>query len=211
MPPPIPPEPLGISLNDTSLLQLERCKTVDVFIDLCCPFSKKMFHTIHSTVNSDSSNANLINSTRFRLFLVPQPWHPQSSLMAEAVLAVYSIDNTKVVDYINLIYTNQEAFFDENVSMKSRTDLYHDLAVLAEMCHVEKSMFLSKLIINPTSNTVSATNCGNSVTQCVKWYVKYHRSVGVHVTPTVFINNIEASHISSSWMVDQWLECLSAI
>ena len=46
------------------------------------------------------------------------------------------------------------------------------------------------------------------VTQQLKWAVKYHRVRGVHVTPTVFINGIEADDISSSWDSAQWLNKL---
>ena len=51
-------------------------------------------------------------------------------------------------------------------------------------------------------------NTGNETTQDLKWLVKYHRSQGVHVTPTCFINNIEAGQISSGWELSQWQELL---
>ncbi len=54
-------------------------------------------------------------------------------------------------------------------------------------------------------------NTGNELTQAVKWLVKYHRSYGVHVTPTVFLNNIEAGQVSSSWTLPEWTELLEPL
>jgi hypothetical protein len=42
----------------------------------------------------------------------------------------------------------------------------------------------------------------------VKNEIKYHRTRSVHVTPTVFVNGIEATQVSSGWSVDQWSEFL---
>ena len=51
-------------------------------------------------------------------------------------------------------------------------------------------------------------NTGNETTQMMKYLVKYHRSCGVHVTPTCFLNGIEASAVSSGWTLAQWQEFL---
>lgn len=42
----------------------------------------------------------------------------------------------------------------------------------------------------------------------VKNEIKFHRSRSVHVTPTVFLNGIEATQVSSSWTLEQWSEFL---
>jgi hypothetical protein len=47
-------------------------------------------------------------------------------------------------------------------------------------------------------------NTGNAATLDLKWATKYHRVRGVHVTPTVFLNGIEAPDVSSGWDADQW-------
>jgi len=40
-------------------------------------------------------------------------------------------------------------------------------------------------------------NAGNAMTQHIKWACKYHRGRGVHVTPTVHVNGLEAGIVSS--------------
>eukprot|EP00435_Cladocopium_sp_Y103_P032240 s1318_g8.t1 len=47
-------------------------------------------------------------------------------------------------------------------------------------------------------------NAGNAVTQHLKWAIKFHRVRGVHVTPTVFVNGLEAGIVSSDWSADEW-------
>lgn len=42
----------------------------------------------------------------------------------------------------------------------------------------------------------------------VKSEIKYHRARSVHVTPTVFFNDLEATQISSGWTLEQWSEFL---
>jgi protein-disulfide isomerase len=40
--------------------------------------------------------------------------------------------------------------------------------------------------------------------QALKWHVRSHRKAGVHVTPTVYVNGIEAVQVSSGWDADEW-------
>ena len=91
MPPPLPPRELGFRLSRFATTNL------DVFIDLACPFSKKIFlqlaavHKWADTIKKDAFSV--------RFLLTPQPWHPQSPILAEAVLAMQMIDESKTVDY----------------------------------------------------------------------------------------------------------------
>ena len=45
-------------------------------------------------------------------------------------------------------------------------------------------------------------------TQALKWATKLHRVRGVHVTPTVHVNGLEAGIVSSGWTGEQWLKFL---
>lgn len=54
-------------------------------------------------------------------------------------------------------------------------------------------------------------NAGNAVTQRLKWATKLHRARGVHVTPTVHVNGLEASIASSDWTVEEWKAFLAAL
>jgi len=49
------------------------------------------------------------------------------------------------------------------------------------------------------------------VTKLLKFAVKHHRTRGVHVTPTVYMNSIEAPDVSSGWTAEQWIEKLRSV
>jgi len=81
---------------------------VEVFLDLCCPFSAKMYKVLIDDVMpslpADSGVDLLIQS-------VPQPWHPQSTYMHEASLAVKEVDETKFLAACRALFENQVQFF----------------------------------------------------------------------------------------------------
>ena len=53
-----------------------------------------------------------------------------------------------------------------------------------------------------------AMNVGNAVTNTLKWYIKYTRQNGIHVSPSVVFDGITDNSVSSSWTLDQWKEYL---
>lgn len=94
MPPPLPPKELGFRLGCKSAGH-----TIDVFIDIACPFSKKIFKTLQGVY--DWAQSSKPNALSVRFLVTPQPWHPQSPVLAEAVLAVQAIDETKANPFTN--------------------------------------------------------------------------------------------------------------
>ena len=85
--PPPPKAPLGFSRFGTAAPRL----TLDVYHDLCCPFSQKMFLTLFGA-DGCGGVASAIDAARpgcveWTWRAVPQPWHAQSSYMHEAALA----------------------------------------------------------------------------------------------------------------------------
>ena len=87
----LPSRELGFRLGKYAAVNL------DVFIDMACPFSKKIFKQL-SEVYKWSENKKS-GGLSIRYLLTPQPWHPQSPILAEAVLAVQMIDESKTIDY----------------------------------------------------------------------------------------------------------------
>jgi len=129
--------------------------------------------------------------------------------MHEVSLAVKSIDETKFFAAAAALFDHQESFFDENVMDKTRRALYSELvAIAAESTGLNAADIASHLELIDSS-----PNCGSAVTLPMKFAAKYHRVRGVHVTPTVFMNGVEAPDISSGWSVEQWKDkvdlCLS--
>ena len=122
--------------------------------------------------------------------------------MHEVSLAVKSIDKTKFFAAAAALSDHQESFFDENVMDKTRRALYSELvAIAAESTGLDAADIASNLeLIDSSPNETKSA-------------AKYQRVRGVHVTPTVFMNGVEAPDISSGWSVEQWKDkvdlCLS--
>lgn len=199
MPYPMPPSMLGIFLGDRHV-----DVKIDVFVDPCCPYSRKIFKRIHDDVmpTIESTKKGIIC---FCFNLTPQPWHPQSAMMCESVLAVKKAKPEATIPYLNKLFEESTNFYDIYTYEKSRLQIYEELSLLA-------SDFVGKeQVMNLLARKVfddGSINGGNEVTQELKWCTKYHRACGVHATPTVFINNIEAPHISSGFSLEEWIQTL---
>jgi len=161
----------------------------------CCPFSKKMFDVLNGEVMPALQAGGKVD-TLFQN--VPQPWHPQSTWMHEVSLAVKALDESKFYAATAAIFAVQEKFFDSEVEDKSRKQILTELAaVVAPATGLEASAVLAQVALAGEGNKGSAT------TQQIKWAVKYHRCRGIHVTPTVLLNGLEAPDVSSGWTAEQ--------
>ncbi|KAJ9439324.1 hypothetical protein DIPPA_09026 [Diplonema papillatum] len=190
MPPPMPPTPLGFALNPSSSGRV----VVDLFADLSCPFSRKVLALWAS--GGDAAFFKDHADVKFVMHSVPQPWHPQSCMMHECLHAVDTLDPTKTWSYIVEFLKSPEKFSDVHTKDMSRHQIYEAAAEVAVAAGLVKKEFLDLLLIYDDA-------C-NRVTQRLKWAVKFHRARGVHVTPTVHINGLEAGDVSSSWGKSEW-------
>jgi len=140
----------------------------------------------------------------FILHHVVQPWHPQGTMVHEAALALKKVSPPDYPGYVNAIYRAFETgtFNDADTWKKSRLEIYDDLLALVPE-GVDASTV--KALLLPTA---TGGNEGNAMTQDIKWATKYHRTRSVHITPTVFVNGLEAGVVSSGWSAEEWLQFL---
>lgn len=103
---------------------------------------------------------------------------------------------------VRLLDVVEDKFYDDSAYFKTRAQMHEELAGIAA-AFVPKEGF-EKLVAFKVEE--GGRNTGNEMTQDLKWLTKYHRSCGVHVTPTCFMNGIEAGQISSGWTLTQWQE-----
>ena len=140
---------------------------------------------------------------------VVQPWHPSSTLVHEAGIAILRLAPTKFWDFSAALFRDQKAYFDVSVINETRNETYRRLAKLgATAAGVDEGKLYELLAVSNQAAEDGSLNIGNAVTNDLKVAVKTARLVGVHVTPTVHLNGWPASEISSSWTSEQWLEWL---
>lgn len=141
---------------------------------------------------------------KIQMHQLPQPWHPQSTLVHEFALAVRKVYGEKVYfEVSNILFNSQKQFYDDESWGKTRDQMYTLFCTLCKDTEVKSEEILPLLKRLSTGH-----NSGNSITSEFTKVVKYHRKRGVHVTPTVYVNGIEATEISSGWTTDQWLDFL---
>ncbi|KAK3841853.1 MAG: hypothetical protein J3R72DRAFT_149524 [Linnemannia gamsii] len=181
--------------------------TLELYLDYVCPFSAKIWKQVYEHVlpwleKTHPGQVQVIFRNQI------QPWHPSSTLVAEAALAVEQIDPAQFAPYSNALFVNQKSYFDEAVVDKTRTDQYKSLSALAAATasSLKESQVLALLHIASVATAAEATNHGNKITNDLKYFIKLGRQTGIHVSPTVLWDGIVENSISSGWTLDQWKE-----
>ncbi|GMF56545.1 unnamed protein product [[Candida] boidinii] len=142
---------------------------------------------------------------------VAQPWHSTSCLMHEVSLAVAKSTPEKFWQYSKILFENQSKFYDSEVINKTRNEIVNELIELAIKEGGDKDKLNELLKIETTDeNNGVASNAGSKIGADFKYFTRYHRTVGIHVTPTVTINGIVNSGIESSTPLDKIIEILES-
>jgi protein-disulfide isomerase len=100
-------------------------------------------------------------------------------------------------------------FFDVNVANKSRTEMHAQLSELLKDVIASKDQYQSLIEYDKAKIQKGALNPGCAVTQQIKDVSRYTRSVGVHVSPTVYLDGVEQKEVSSGWTIERWDEFLN--
>ncbi|KAK3393567.1 hypothetical protein B0H63DRAFT_20102 [Podospora didyma] len=184
--------------------------TIELYLDYVCPFSAKLFNTVHRTVApAIRADPSLSSKVQFIFRQQVQPWHPSSTLVHEAGVAILRLAPSKFWDFSAALFKDQKSFFDVSVVNESRNETYRRLAQLgADSTGVSASEIFKLIAIPAQAADDGSLNVGNAVTNDLKVIVKMARLVGVHVSPTVIFDGVVANDISSSWTGEQWSEWL---
>ncbi|KAI5288073.1 hypothetical protein KEM55_009176, partial [Ascosphaera atra] len=145
--------------------------TVELFLDYTCPFSAKMFNTFYTSVKP------LVDSkydSKVQVIFRPQiqPWHPSSTLVHEAAIAVLKLEPTKFWQFSHALFKDQKSYFDENVVNETRNQTYARLAKLASSIGVDETKVYDLLKISDKPASDGSLNVGNGVTNDLKLIIK---------------------------------------
>lgn len=182
---------------------------LEIYLDYCCPFSAKIFKTLTDVVvPAIKANHDWSASLNFIFRQQVQPWHPSSTLMHEAALAVMRVAPDRFWPFSAELFAAQDGFFDVNVVNETRNATYRRLAKVAAKAGVNEDKVYSLLEIPEKPGPDGALNAGNQVTNDLKVITKMNRLIGIHVTPTVVYDGV-VQDVSSGWDGDQWKEWLT--
>jgi protein-disulfide isomerase len=174
--------------------------TLELYLDYVCPFSAKLFKTVHTHVLPLTAGSTYPQA-RFIFRHQVQPWHPSSTLVHEAALAVARVSPEKFLPFSAALFERQAQFFDDATVEESRSATYARLAKLAEEVGVQEAEVLRLL-------KVGEGNDGNQITGDFKRVVREARTRGIHVSPTVVFDGVVENAISSGWTKEEWVEWL---
>jgi protein-disulfide isomerase len=183
--------------------------TLEIYLDYCCPFCLKIWRSLEGFVfPMIRENPAWASGVEFIMRQQIQPWHPSSTLMHEAALAVTKVAPDKYWDFSRALFERQAEYFDVNIVNEVRNDSYKRLAKLAAEVGVDEGKVYGLLKIGTKEESGGHLNSGNGVTNDVKTTVKMNRLVGVHVTPTVVFDGV-VQDVSSGWTKEEWKEWLT--
>lgn len=183
-----------------------RTNSIEIYLDYVCPYSVKIYKKLRTTI-IPKINELYPNKFTFIFRHQIQPWHPSSTLVHEAAIAVSLIAPEKFWEFSDALFDHSEEYYDEPLYNESRKETYVRLAKLAQdSVGVEPEKFLELVSIPAESG-----NKGNFLAPDVKYFIKQARQNGIHVSPTVVINGVTDSSIESSTELDVWVEKAKAL
>ncbi|KAI9806928.1 MAG: hypothetical protein M1833_002586 [Piccolia ochrophora] len=182
--------------------------TLELYLDYVCPFSKKMFNTVYNDV-VPLLEKKYSGKVQFIFRQQIQPWHPASTLVHEAGVAVLHLAPDKFYPFSAALFDKQTDYFDVNVVHEPRNKTYERLAKIAASVGLNETDVLKTLQVDDKPGKDGSLNIGNGVTNDLKLLVKANRLTGVHVTPTVLFNGVVENSISSGFTKEQWEEWLN--
>lgn len=185
---------------------------VNLYVDYNCPFSAKIFFKLQKIIPDLQSKHP--GSFQFVFVNVVQPWHPNSVLLHEYSFVVAQLlrandpekSNSLFWAVSGSLFQNKEQFYDSSTANLGRNEIYkkiNDVVFDAVELPIEKEDVLKGLAIASSSEISKASNGGNDATVDVKYFTKYLRGVGVHVTPTVSVDGIVDNSVSSGLEVEK--------
>jgi len=188
---PIPPRNPGYRFGSS-----DAPVQVDVFIDLQCPFSAKIWKTLSGGVVKKHTDSKEVS---FVIFPMCLPWHRQVVDMTKAALVVSGDNAQRWFDFATYLYDRQNEFLNAEFKNKTENDLLNLLAAHAIKFSSETKQSQPALDAAAWVKQFESDEAYNRIKYPIRVAIKR----GVWSTPTVFING-SAADIGSSTTAAEW-------
>lgn len=164
----------------------------EVFLEPTCPFSVRMFSKLDDLLTHAGEDRLSI-----RIWLQSQPWHLFSGILCRAILAASTTPGGKgsAKQVMAAIGADREAFeFDDH-----RAGPNLDTTPKRLIARLEAASGVA----------IAEAFQISGLEQAVKDHTRYARQNGIHVSPTVMVNGLVNSTISSGDSVEDLLKNLN--
>ncbi|KAL6951457.1 hypothetical protein ACO0OE_000693 [Hanseniaspora uvarum] len=173
--------------------------TVELYLDYACPFCLKIFSRwTEGGLFEDKFLSQ--HNIQIRFNNVPQPWHLRSIPIHNVGLAVARYQPESFWDYSLQLFKDAKETWDDNLNGSTPEEFNKILAT-----HANKYTGINQDLVLAYLNDKDE---GKARIPDLKYFVRYHRTVGVHVTPTVAINGIIVNNIESGTDLDTVVEII---
>ena len=173
--------------------------TVELYLDYACRFSLKIFDRWSKGGLFDEKFLSEHN-IQIRFNNVPQPWHLRSIPIHNVGLAVARYQPESFWDYSLQLFKDAKETWDDNLNGSTPEEFNKILAT-----HANKYTGINQDLVLAYLNDKDE---GKARIPDLKYFVRYHRTVGAHVTPTVAINGIIVNNIESGTDLDTVVEII---
>lgn len=188
--------------------------TVAIYLDYNCPFSAKMFKKLQDEVIPKLKKEDIYDKVNLVFMNVVQPWHGvQSSICHDVSFAVGKVKPESFWNFSRVLFDQITMFYDNVVYDKTRheiTNMAIELFAKMEGVSSEEVEKVRELMIVKGLGEPEADNTGNKVAVDSKYFARYSRTVGVHMTPSIVINGIYMPLIESSTDSDKIVEIIKS-
>jgi hypothetical protein len=167
---------------------------LDLFFDLQCPYSKASWDIIGDPVTRKWSEG-------LNIYFHPicLSHHRQSWDLTRTLFAVRSLDESKTIEFIDLVYADHEQFYNAQWKSKSQDELLDHLVRFAGHVTDYPDEKLRELI---ESDNIYAR---------AKRSIHYASVKQVWSTPTFLVNHVPSSQLTSSSRIEDWDQLLTEL
>lgn len=183
---------------------------VELFLDYNCPFSAKLFTKVNKELIPLLKEQGIADNFEFVFINVVQPWHHlNSGTQHEVALAVAKLYPDQFWKFSQALFDHIAEYYDTELYETTRKQVYAKLIKLAvdTLDNVDAEKIWDLVQIQPSA---TPANKGNKIAVDLKYFTRYERTIGVHVTPTVSVSGIIAPNVESSTDASKIADILSA-
>ena len=167
---------------------------LDLFFDLQCPYSKASWDVIgESLTHKWSEGLNIY----FHPICLSH--HRQSWDLTRTLFAIRSLEESKTTEFIDLVYSEHEQFYNAHWKSKSQDELLDHLVRFAGS------------VIDETDEKLRALIESDQIYANAKRSIHYASVKQVWSTPTFFVNHVPSSQLSSSSSIEDWGKLLTEL
>ncbi len=167
---------------------------LDLFFDLQCPYSKASWDVIGKPVTQSWGK-----SLNIYFHPICLSHHRQSWDLTRTLFAIRSLEESKTTEFIDLVYSEHEQFYNAQWKSKGQDELLDHLVHFAGIVIEETDEKLRELI---ESDQIYAN---------AKRSIHYASVKQVWSTPTFFVNHVPSSQLSSSSRIEDWDQLLTGL